>query len=231
MFAQNTLLFSCARCVHLTACAFSVLSSPWRRRRWPSEELEWVEGVVYEYDPEAGTHSILYDANVPERETIEDGFSFSYANGGDYVLGDFVDLKTLNGSHRQAEYPAENPVEPPTDPAAVAASLAAPRDGNSRPPSKKRRSSAPAVPQTAPFEATWFASHVTVAGETELASMLQVLDRKELEKEAELRLIEEDLATAGDEARRTELDREFAALCEREDFVMHELAQLCKVEA
>lgn len=82
------------------------------RRRWPSEDPEWIEGFVYEFDAgeafcrgaygcrsldkkdhaarslilhemsaraESGSHSILYDPNIPERETVEDGYSFAAA--------------------------------------------------------------------------------------------------------------------------------------------------------
>lgn len=98
-------------------------------------------------------------------------------------------------------------------------------------PNKKRKPSAvAAVPTTAPFDTAWFAGRINVAGEEELGSMLQVLDRKELEKEAELRMLEEDLVNAGDAEKRAELDREFDALCEREEAIMKELAAVRAAE-
>lgn len=120
-------------------------------------------------------HSILYDPNQGERETLEDGYSFAnadpvraHAQGGggmprltsrngrvhcgscprsvpgssstcipgsdrpplvcslspqaEYVLGEFVDVKTMPGSRRVAERPSEAPVPGPA--AALAASAA-----------------------------------------------------------------------------------------------------------
>ncbi|KDD71954.1 hypothetical protein H632_c4103p0, partial [Helicosporidium sp. ATCC 50920] len=61
-------------------------------RHWSSENPPWVEGFVYEYEPETGLHSILYDPNQGEAETLEEGFSFVSADPQDYVLGDYVDI-------------------------------------------------------------------------------------------------------------------------------------------
>ncbi|KAL6774240.1 hypothetical protein ACKKBG_A24280 [Auxenochlorella protothecoides x Auxenochlorella symbiontica] len=194
-------------------------------RYWPSETPPWVEGYVYEYDADTGMHSILYDPNQGERETLEDGYSFANADSAEYVLGEFVDVKTMPGSRRVAERPSEAPVPGPA--AALAASAAATPD---RQPSKKRRTAPGPLPTAAPFDPLWLDARLQVAGEDELQSLYSLLDRKEIELAAELGLLEQGSAEDEDRAARAALEAQFQALCERETGLMAELAALTAVE-
>lgn len=104
---------------------------------------------------ETGLHSILYDPNQGEAETLEEGFSFVSADPQDYVLGDYVDIKSVMGSRRVADRPMEVSIPPPQS--------VTPAPLTDRAPSKKRKTNtSAAIPQFAPFNEAWFNSKITV---------------------------------------------------------------------
>lgn len=191
-------------------------------RLWPSESPPWVEGVVYDYDAEMDTYTILYDPNQdPEsglQETMESDYKF--INPDDYVLCEKIDILTMPGSRRQWERPTLSSPPPP-------APLLHPGL-----PSKKRKSMAAAqpVPQTAPFEPAWLAQRLQLAFEEELNEMLGVLERREQLLEAEITQLEAPGLTDEDLARRAELERRLVELSDKEFDLMVELRRLQQVE-
>ncbi|KAI3439093.1 hypothetical protein D9Q98_001503 [Chlorella vulgaris] len=187
-------------------------------RFWPLENPPWVEGFIQQWDPDADSYVIVYDPNT--RESTEEVFHFGSAvEGGDYVVGEYVDMMQVHGSRRQAEKPYISPEAlQAAPPPGMLAALAPP-------PSKKRKSvSGAPVPADAPFEPTYLIARLPVAAEDELYQMLAVLERKERVVEAEINILEYQEANREDIEKRTALERQFQELCDREEVLMRELA-------
>ncbi|KAL4860244.1 hypothetical protein ACK3TF_000429 [Chlorella vulgaris] len=187
-------------------------------RFWPLENPPWVEGFIQQWDPDADSYVIVYDPNT--RESTEEVFHFGSAvEGGDYVVGEYVDMMQVHGSRRQLEKPYISPEAlQAAPPPGMLAALAPP-------PSKKRKSvSGAPVPADAPFEPTYLIARLPVAAEDELYQMLAVLERKERVVEAEINILEYQEANREDIEKRTALERQFQELCDREEVLMRELA-------
>ncbi|KAK2079770.1 hypothetical protein QBZ16_002165 [Prototheca wickerhamii] len=197
-------------------------------RYWPSENPPWVEGYIHDYEPESGTHSILYDPNQPGRETVEDSYSFAEATAADFVLGEFVDLKTMVGSRRVADRPQDAIL--PTNPA-LDAGFTTPSSGGMGASNKKRRSQAATqVPAHAPFDPAWLQGRLQVAAEEELQGLQAVLDQREAQILSELNHLEGAVVSDEDHLARAELEAQLKDLCERETKLMAELASMVVAE-
>jgi hypothetical protein len=187
--------------------------------RWyPNEDPErpWVEGFIVEFNPETGTHGILYDPNDQEKqESMEMGFNIHTANPSEYVLGDYFELESCIGSQRRAERPP-NVTIPPA--AAVAA------------PAKRRRSASIKVPPTVPFPSTWLETAVLEATSDDLHTMLNMLEMKENQLEAAIVEAEMAVKMGGDLEKRESLERQFNELCKQEAKLMAELKTVQNAE-
>lgn len=187
--------------------------------RWyPNEDSErpWVEGFIVEYNPETGTHGILYDPNDPgKQESMETGFNIHTANPAEYVLGDYFELENCFGSKRLGERPPSVTITP------VAAVTA---------PSKRRRSASIKVPPTVPFPMAWLETAVLEATSDDLHTMLNMLEMREGQLEAAIADAEMALRLGGDLERREELERQFNELCKQELKVMAELKAVQNAE-
>jgi hypothetical protein len=183
--------------------------------RWyPNEDPErpWVEGFIVEFNPESGTHGILYDPNDPEKqESMETGFNIHTANPSEYVLGDYFELENCFGSQRRAERPANVTIPP-------AATVAA--------PAKRRRSASIKVPPTVPFPMAWLETAVLEATSDDLHTMLNMLEMREGQLEGAIADAEMALKMGGDLEKRESLERQFNDLVKQELKMMEELKKL-----
>lgn len=191
------------------------------RRIWrfyPNEDPEkpWVEGFIVDYDAITGTYNILYDPNDPtKQESVEHGFNIDLANPSEYVLGDYFEVDSLNGSRRQAQRPAAVPIAAP---AAAAAT-----------PAKRRRSSAK-IPATVPYAQSWFETTLLEATSDDLHTMLNALQSREDTLVLQIANLEMALTLGDDLDKRISLENEFEELCRKETRIMAELQALRGVE-